>query len=210
MNILFLIYMKNSTSIYLKYLAFLIGAILVYKLYQKSNNYDLKCIIAQEDGKTYCVRDRKKLQQSVELMAKVTDNMSKMVEYMRQNHPDDERTQRLVDGFNPNSISETLPTSKLTAYSENKGEKIAFCLNKNKKKGEDELIDINTLTFVALHELSHIMTKSIGHKQDFWENFKFLLENAKTSRIYNPVDYNKNPSEYCGMTLSDNPYFDLV
>jgi|UniRef100_A0A6C0INK8 hypothetical protein len=202
--------MKNITSLYLKYLAFFIGAILVYQLYQKSNNYDLKCIIAQEDGKTYCVRDRKKLQQSAELMAKVTNNMSKMVEYMRQNHPDDERTQRLVDGFNPNSISETLPTSKLTAYSENKGEKIALCLNKNKKKGEDELIDINTLTFVALHELSHIMTKSIGHKQDFWNNFKFLLENAKTSQIYNPVDYNKNPSEYCGMTLNDNPYFDLV
>ena len=202
--------MKNITSLYLKYLAFFIGAILVYQLYQKSNNYDLKCIIAQEDGKTYCVRDRKKLQQSAELMAKVTNNMSKMVEYMRQNHPDDERTQRLVNGFNPNSISETLPTSKLTAYSENKGEKIALCLNKNKKKGEDELIDINTLTFVALHELSHIMTKSIGHKQDFWNNFKFLLENAKTSQIYNPVDYNKNPSEYCGMTLNDNPYFDLV
>ena len=202
--------MKNITSLYLKYLAFLIGAILVYQLYQKSNNYDLKCIIAQEDGKTYCVRDRKKLQQSAELMAKVTNNMSKMVEYMRQNHPDDERTQRLVNGFNPNSISETLPTSKLTAYSENKGEKIALCLNKNKKKGEDEVIDINTLTFVALHELSHIMTKSIGHKQDFWNNFKFLLENAKTSQIYNPVDYNKNPSEYCGMTLNDNPYFDLV
>ena len=54
------------------------------------------------------------------------------------------------------------------------------------------------------------MTKSIGHKQDFWNNFKFLLENAKTSQIYNPVDYNKNPSEYCGMTLNDNPYFDLV
>lgn len=202
--------MKNSTSLYLKYLAVFIGAILVYQLYQKSNNYDLKCIIAQKDGKTYCVRDRKKLQESAELMAKVTNNMSKMVEYMRQNHPDDERTQRLVDGFNPNSISETLPTSKLTAYSENKGEKIALCLNKNKKKGEDELIDINTLTFVALHELSHIMTKSVGHKQEFWENFKFLLENAKTAQIYNPVDYNKNPSEYCGMTLSDNPYFDLV
>jgi hypothetical protein len=203
--------MKNSTTaLYLKYLAFLIGTILMYQLYKKSNNYDLKCIITQEDGKTYCVRDRKKLQQSAELMAKVTNNMSNMVEYMRQNHPDDERTQRLVNGFNPNSISETLPTSKLTAYSENKGEKIALCLNKNKKKGEDELIDLNTLTFVALHELSHIMTRSIGHKQEFWENFKFLLQNAKTAQIYIPIDYNKNPSEYCGMTLNDNPYFDLV
>lgn len=202
--------MKNKTSLYLKYLAFFIGTILIYKLYNKTNNYDLKCIITQEDGKTYCVRDRTKLQQSAELLAKVTNNMKNMVQYMNQKHPNDERTQRLLNGFNPNAISETLPTSKLTAYSENKGEKIALCLNKNKNKGDDELIDLDTLTFVALHELSHIMTKSVGHKQEFWDNFKFLLENAKSAQIYNPVDYNKTPKEYCGMTLNDNPYFDLV
>ena len=122
--------------------------------------------------------------------------------------PDDERVKRLVNGFNPQKIMETLPTSELTAYSENKGEKIAFCLNKNKV--DDDLIDLNTLTFVAIHELSHIMTKSVGHKQEFWENFKFLLTNAKEAGIYNPVDYKKKPKEYCGMTINDNPYYDLI
>jgi hypothetical protein len=126
---------------------------------------------------------------------------------MKDKHPSDERVKRLVDGFNPKRISETLPTSELTAYSENKGEKIAFCLNKTKEG--DRLIDIHTLTFVALHELSHIMTKSIGHKQEFWQNFKFVLENAKEANIYQPVNYKKNPTEYCGMTIDDNPYFDL-
>ena len=32
--------------------------------------------------------------------------------------------------------------------------------------------------FVALHELSHVMTVSVGHTQEFWENFKFLLKEA--------------------------------
>jgi hypothetical protein len=114
----------------------------------------------------------------------------------------------LVAGFNPQRISETLPTSELTAFSENKGEKIAFCLNTTKEG--NKLIDINTLTFVALHELTHVMTTSIGHKQDFWQNFKFVLENAKAANIYIPVDYKKNPQEYCGMTINDNPYYDLV
>ena len=100
-----------------------------------------------------------------------------------------------------------MPTSELTAYSENKGEKIAFCLNTT--KNGDTLIDINTLTFVALHELSHIMTLSIGHKQDFWDNFKFILQNAKESNIYIPVDYKKNPKEFCGLTINDSPYFDI-
>jgi hypothetical protein len=131
-----------------------------------------------------------------------------MVAYMQKTHPDDPRVKRLVEGFNPKAISETLPTSELTAYSENKGQKIAFCLNKS--KNGSTLIDLNTLTFVALHELSHIMTSSIGHKQDFWENFKFLLENAKKAGIYNPEDYKKNPQEYCGDKIDDNPYFDLI
>ena len=131
-----------------------------------------------------------------------------MVDYMKHLHPDDKRTIRLVAGFNPTRISETLPSSDLTAYSENKGEKIAFCLNKTKEG--DRLIDLDTLTFVALHELTHIMTESIGHKQDFWENFKFLLENAKIAGVYQPVDYKKKPKNYCGMTINDNPYYDLV
>jgi len=53
------------------------------------------------------------------------------------------------------------------------------------------------------------MTKSVGHKLDFWENFKFLLENAKEANIYIPVDYKKEPKEFCGMTITDNPYYDL-
>jgi hypothetical protein len=142
------------------------------------------------------------------LLADVTQKMKDMVSYLKEKQPDDERTQRLVKGFNPTKISETLPTSELTAFSENKGEKIAFCLNK--KKNGSKLIDINTLTFVALHELSHVATKSVGHGQEFWQNFKWVLQNAKEAGIYSPIDYKKNPEEYCGMNINDNPYYDLV
>jgi hypothetical protein len=148
------------------------------------------------------------LELAANLLATVTEKCKKMVKYMKETHPNDERVKKLVEGFNPTTISETLPTSELTAYSENKGEKIAFCLNKT--KDGDRLIDINTLTFVALHELSHIMTSSVGHKQEFWQNFKFLLENAKAANIYQPQDYKKKPEDYCGMKISDNPYYDLV
>ena len=71
------------------------------------------------------------------------------------------------------------------------------------------MIDENTLTFVAIHELSHVMTESVGHKKEFWENFKFLLKNAVNMGIYKPVDYKKNPQPYCGMDITDNPYYDL-
>jgi len=178
------------------------------KIYSESELYNLKCIISSVDGNKYCVRERSKEKEAADLLANVTKKCKELVEYMKTNHPDDARVKRLVEGFNPQKISETLPTSELTAYSENKGEKLAFCLNK-KKHDDTVLIDMNTLTFVSLHELSHIMTSSIGHKQDFWQNFKFLLENAKVAGIYKPVDYKKNSQSYCGMTITDNPYFDL-
>ena len=177
------------------------------KIYFESDAYNLKCIISDVDGERYCVRDRSKLQMAADLLAKVTQKCKDLVLYCGKTYPDDERVQRLVQKFNPTKVTETLPTSEYTAYSENKGEKVAFCLNTT--KNGDKLIDLNTLTFVAIHELAHIMTESEGHKQEFWQNFKFLLIAAKEANIYDPVDYKKAPEEYCGMTITDNPYYDL-
>ena len=196
---------KHSIFFYI-FISFLL--ILCLKIYYESDAFNLKCIIATKDGNTYCVREREKLELAADLLANVTSKCKQLVQYMKQKYPNEPRVTRLVEGFNPKSISETLPTSEMTAYSENKGEKIAFCLNT--EKDNDTLIDLNTLTFVALHELSHIMTTSIGHKQDFWQNFKFLLENAVAINIYNPIDYKKKPKKYCGMDINDNPYYDLV
>jgi hypothetical protein len=178
------------------------------KIYSESDAYNLKCIISGVDGEKYCVRERAKMELASDLLAKVTINLKKLVAYCAKKFPDDENVQRMVQKFNPTKISETLPTSEYTAYSENKGEKLAFCLNK--EKNGTKLIDINTLTFVAIHELAHIMTSSEGHLQEFWQNFKFLLEQAKAANIYNPVDYKNNNTPYCGMEITDNPYYDLV
>ena len=187
----------------------IIGSILLLclKIYSESELFTLKCVISTVDGNKYCVRNREQLNESADLLAIVTSKCKELVEYVGKKYPEDKDVKRLVEGFNPKRISETLPTSELTAYSENKGEKLAFCLSKS--KNSSTLLDINTLTFVAIHELSHVMTKSVGHKNEFWQNFKFLLENAKAANIYQPVDYKKKPKGYCGMTITDNPYYDL-
>jgi hypothetical protein len=196
---------KHSIFFYI-FLAFILFLCLI--IYYQSDAFDLKCIIASKDGNRYCVREREKMELAANLLADVTQKMKDTVSFLKEKKPDDPRTTRLVEGFNPKKISETLPTSELTAYSENKGEKLAFCLNQS--KNGTKLIDINTLTFVALHELSHIATESVGHKQEFWQNFKWILQNAKEAGIYSPIDYKKYPQEYCGMDINDNPYYDLV
>jgi len=195
---------KHSILIYI---VIIFVIIVCLKIYSESDAYNLKCILSDVNGERYCVRERSKMQLAADLLASVTDKCKKLVAYCAKKYPSNENVQRLVQKFNPTKISETLPTSEYTAYSENKGEKLAFCLNK--KKNGTELIDINTLTFVAIHELAHIMTKSEGHKQEFWQNFKFLLENAKEAHLYKPVDYKKSPQPYCGMDITDNPYYDF-
>lgn len=180
--------------------------IVCLKTYYESETHNLKCIISDVDGERYCVRERAKLTMAADLLAKTTQKCKELVLYCAKKHPDNEDVQRLVQKFNPTKITETLPTSEYTAYSENKGEKIAFCLEKH--KGKSKLIDLNTLTFVAIHEMAHVMSKSEGHNQEFWTNFKFLLENAKDAGIYNPVDYKNKPRDYCGMKITDNPLYD--
>ena len=176
-------------------------------LYFEKSDFQLKCVVSTVDGNKYCVRESAKVKESVDMLARVTEKCKKLVKYVGDKFPDQDNVKRLVEGFNPQKVMETLPTSEFTAYSENKGEKLAFCLNT--EKGGSTMIDEHTLTFVAIHELSHISTKSIGHKSEFWENFKFLLEQAKAAGLHTPKDYKKEPQKYCGMTIRDNPAFDL-
>jgi hypothetical protein len=189
------------------YLLLLFVIFISIKIYLGSESFNLKCIISTVDGNKYCVRERNKLVMAADKLATVTDKLKKLVANVGKEYPDRTNVKRLVEGFNPKKISETLPTSEFTAFSENKGEKLAFCLDTEKKGGK--LIDENTLIFVGIHEISHIATQSVGHTNEFWTNFKFLLEEASKMNIYSPVDYKKKPQKYCGMTITDNPYYDF-
>jgi predicted metal-dependent hydrolase len=190
------------------FIVILFVILIALKMYTDSDDFNLRCIVSTIDGKKYCVRERNQIQKASDLLARTTEKLGYLVENVGQRYPDRENVKKLVKNFNPTTIKETLPTSEYTAYSENKGEKLAFCLNK-KKNNNDNLIDSNTLMFVAIHEIAHIMTTSVGHTEEFWNNFKFLLENAVELKIYTPVDYKKEPESYCGMNITDNPYYDL-
>ena len=189
-------------------LLFILGFILylAVKFYKESDYLQLKCIISDVDGDKYCIRDREKSKEAVNLLAKTVHNMKQLVEYIKKNEPDHPITIRLDNGFNPKKCIETLPTSQHKAFSENKGEKLAFCLNKQNDNNL-ELIDQNTLMFVALHELAHIGTEEVGHTDQYWDNFKWILKQAVVIQIYKPIDYKKTPQNYCGMDITDNPYY---
>ena len=62
------------------------------------------------------------------------------------------------------------------------------------------------MMFVLIHELAHIMTKENGHPPIFWKNMGYLLEEAKKVGIYIPVDYSREPVDYCGTLIDKTPY----
>ena len=103
--------MKTNFFMYI-FIGFVL--LLCLKIYKESEFMNLKCVISGVDGNRYCVRNRVDTKEAADLLAKVTQNMTNLVKYMQEKHGDDPRVQRLVKGFNPQKISETLPTSVLT------------------------------------------------------------------------------------------------
>lgn len=182
---------------------------MAYVQYQRSDYFHLTCIMSDVNGQKFCVRQRSKMREASDLLAETSNRLEKLVAHIKQTAPDDPITQRIAKRFDPRKIKEILPTSQYTAYSENKGEKLALCLNTSKTDSDSDLIDQNTLMYVALHEISHVGCVSVGHNDEFWNTFKWILQHAKSIGIYEPVDYKKTTKNYCDMPLTDNPLFDM-
>jgi hypothetical protein len=77
-------------------------------------------------------------------------------------------------------------------------------INKETSKLKDDNSK-NTIMFVMLHEMAHLMTETIGHTQEFWTNFRRILGDAVQIGIYTSVNYASRPTPYCGMTITDSP-----
>lgn len=190
--------MKDFTS-------FFICIILITIIYIHLENKfsDVEYIKSNVDGKKYLVRNLKDKQEAADLLAKIRDNLVKVSQELKKKNQDNIDIDRMINNFNPDNLSESTHENKYTSYSVNKGEKIVFCLRSKDEK--QKLVDLNIMMFVALHELAHTMTKSVGHTPEFWNNFRILLRNARKLGIYKRVNYNEKPVEYCGTKITDDP-----
>ena len=155
----------------------------------------------------YLVRNLPDKQEAAILLSQIRGRLKKLVNYLHTNidsyKDQKENIKRMKENYRPNNITESSPGNAYTSYSINKGEKVVFCLRS--KDGKNTLTDLNTMMFVAIHELAHIMTKSVGHTPEFWDNMKFLLQIGVEIGVYVKQDFNKNPVAYCGTKITDTP-----
>jgi hypothetical protein len=117
-------------------------------------------------------------------------------------------TRALLTNYNPDNLIEHSPKAfgNDTSYVVNKGSKFVMCL---RDKQYNQFHDIDILTFVFLHEMTHLSIPDVDHNMRFWQTFKFLLLVAETANVYKSQPYTpQNNVIYCGLNVSYNPRYD--
>lgn len=176
--------------------------IFVYINFIRKNLF-LDKVKSSVNNKYYYVRNLPDKEEAADKLAELGNLLKSLIDSL--NEKDDAKGEditRLKESFNPEYITENIPGSIYVAYSVNKGEELSICI---REKDTEKFIDNNTILFVAIHELSHIMTDETGHTPLFWDNMKFLLEKASSLGIYQVEDYSSSPVMYCGMEINSTP-----
>lgn len=182
---------------------FIIGVIVVCIALFIQNRYNnLTYVRSNVDNRRYLVRNIKDKQEAADMLATINQKLETLKVHLEKKYPDDARIKRLQTNYVPENICESVAHDQNTSYSVNKGEKVVFCI---RSKETNKLEDINTLTFVAIHEMGHLASGTIGHNQEFWTNFEFLLREAVEIGVYQKIEYSKDPQPYCGIHITDSP-----
>jgi hypothetical protein len=174
-----------------------------------SNQYPLVSVTSSVDGRIYKVRDMPDKEEAANLMARVRAKIMRLYTYVSQKFPNKPQIKQLNKNFtpDPSRFEESTPDAQHTSYSVNKGEKVHLCLRQ--REGNNEaLVSENIMVFVSLHEMAHIITPSLGHGPDFWNNFAWLLKQAEEIKIYSYQDFKAHPVSYCGLNITDSPTYD--
>ena len=172
-----------------------------YLVYHYNNEKGLTKVVSNVDNEEYTVQMKDDSKEAADLIAKIKKRLIILLEHLKKTYGNsDKRVSLLESNFRPDAIKEGVQTPGYTSYSVNKGEQIILCL-----RNKDSLVDINTMMFVVLHEFAHLATESIGHTTEFWDNFRWILEESINIGIYTKQEFEKKSVEYCGMDITSSP-----
>jgi hypothetical protein len=176
-------------------------------------------VVSHVDGLRYRVHtDHAGSQRAADLLAALNARITELLRSLRARyvrgaagalHPARRAAVvRLLARYNPDNLAENSPEDPTgdSSYSLDKGAVVAMCLRERGAGGG--LHDLDTLTFVALHEMAHLAVDAVDHPGEFWSAFRFLLLEAEGAGIYRSPDYARAPIRYCGVPVDYNPRYD--
>ena len=178
-----------------------------YIMYFKNSKYPVAYVKSTVDNESYLVRNLPDKQEAADRLARVRQKILLLRKHLQQSHMEKPFVKQMVDNFDctADRFSESTPDAQFTSYSVNKGEKVFMCLRQRNEK--EELVQENIILFVALHEMSHVGTVSVGHTPEFWNNFAWLLKQAEATKVYEFTNFAAHPVEYCGVHITDSPTY---
>ena len=78
--------MKNPYHYIMGCLCVIIIVLISSQIYHMKDTYGLKCIISTKDGNRYCVRDRKNIDDAVELLSLVVNKCIVLVQRLNEDY----------------------------------------------------------------------------------------------------------------------------
>jgi hypothetical protein len=172
----------------------------------KQSKYPMAYVESKVDKQRYYVRNMPDKQEAADKLAGIRERLCRLKNHLGDTHEGKPFVKQLVKNFtcSADQFSESTPEAVHTSYTVDK-EKVFMCLRQRNAK--EELVSENTLVFVALHEMAHMGTSTIGHTPDFWNNFAWLLTQAESLGVYEYTDFAAHPVEYCGVHITDSPTY---
>lgn len=166
------------------------------------------------DDKIYIIRRGSKsqdfLNKSADTLALINLRVLALIDNLQTTLPDVHWVKILEKNYSLQDIpiiSEAAVDNRYTTFTINKRD-IHICLRTRDQN--ERVYNINLLMYVVLHELAHLCnyTKSNkpiqGHGPEFREIFKTLVKESIKLNIYNYIDYQNNPQEYCGVVINSS------
>ena len=175
--------------------------------YTRKALFDMSYVKSTVDDNSYLVRNLPDKLEAANRLAEVRSRILRLMTHFKQSKTDNQIALDILKNFDadPTRFSESTPDSTYTSFTLNKGEKIHVCLRQ--KNSSQDLVDVNILTFVTLHEVGHIGTREIGHTPLFWNNFAWILKQAEELGIYEFQNFAEQPVPYCGISITDQPKY---
>jgi hypothetical protein len=181
----------NFTEIFV---IFIVAIIIL--MFIQNHFSEVEYVRSRLDGRNYLVCKLPQQQEAADYLAEVNAKLTQLIRHMISKYNSKEAIQ-LYQNYNPDMLSEGSYTSGFTSFTVNKV-KLVLCI----RQRDNTFVSKNTIMYVAIHELAHMATKELGHTETFWQNFKWLLEEAVAIGLYKKTDFNKTPQDYCGIKIS--------
>lgn len=179
--------------------------LIIINYFSKISSKEVVYIISDYDNKKYLVLNKVDKHDAAYTLSVIRDRIKKLVDYLNKNidkYPDYKiYITQLITRIGDINLTENAPGEKFTSYTVNKGQEISLCL-RNISTGK--LHNINIITYVAIHEISHVACPVPDHDDPFRKIFIFFLQKSIELKIYKKENYDINPFNYCGLEIKEN------